>query len=571
MTEDGSGPARLADTEQAETYLRLLAEAELRGAVKQRPLRRSVWHRLERPLRRLRRVRGLRVLYRRVSRRARVVRIARLRPERPGFGGWLGARRRYRPSARFVAAHSLGGHRHPPNPTTNAGLRRLAVAAGTLAAAGAVETATADAIVDSYRLALVMRRRLEDWPFETGWSGPPHRPAAGQPARPLTAISIGRHVPLALEERTAEVNLLSLVIDNDRAVLTFTAKPPPALDDDQPADEPAEDPEDDDDDYQPTEFLFEATVTDDQGIDYDAAYYTNDADGDEDDDELWTSQLELTPAPATSARWLDLTLWPGTPPVRVALDAPPAPPELTAEHLPAGLRAEQCLSALAETMLQMRRLSPEAEHVTLSALPIVTGALTGAGVMAPDSPALCQLASLGRRLDFALPASVADLADTELPPAWRSVLDDAGAADGPTGLIPAAAVLPDLDGTSWALAGLRSTSKSMQLRMFGWSLAGADRRGQIDRSAHGLRETPAVWARDDTGRWHYGAGSESSQSDDQTDLAIELVPPLHPAATSVDIIVTGTSERVTVTVPLTWLAASGLAPGGPAPGGEATP
>jgi hypothetical protein len=556
--------------QDAETYLRLLAEAELRGAVKQRPRRRSAWHRLERPLRRLRRVRGVRFLYRRVSRRARVVRIARLQAQQSGFRAWRGPARRFQPSAHFIAAHSLGGHRRPPNPTTNAGLRRLAVAAGTLAAAGAVETATADAIVDSYRLALVLRRRLEDWPFDTGWWGPPQRPAAGQPARPLTAISIGRHVPLALGERTAEVNLLSLVIDNDRAVLTFTAKPPPALDEDQPDDEPAKDPQDDDDDYEPTEFLFDATVTDDQGTDYDAAYYTNDADGDEDDDELWTSQLELTPAPATSARWLDLTLWPGTPPVRVALDARPAPPKLTAEHLPAGLRAEQCLSALAETMLQMRRLSPKAEHVVLFALPIVTGALTGAGVVAPDSLALRQLASLGRRLDFALPASVADLADIELPPAWRSVLDDASAADGPTGVIPAAAVLTDLDGTSWALAGLRSTSRSMQLRMFGWSLAGTDHRGQIDRSAHGLREIPAVWARDDTGRWHHAAGSESSQSDDQTDLAIELVPPLHPMATSVDIIVTGSSERVTVTLPLTWLTAGGPVPDAQVPGGEAT-
>jgi hypothetical protein len=204
------------------------------------------------------------------------------------------------------------------------------------------------------------------------------------------------------------------------------------------------------------------------------------------------------------------------------------------------------------------------------ALPIVTGALTGAGVVAPDSPALRQLASLGRRLDFALPASLANLADTELPPAWRSVLDDADAADGPVGVIPAAAVLPDLDGTSWALAGLRSTAKSMQLRLFGWSLAGTDHRRQVDRSAR-LRETPGVWARDDTGRWHHAAGSESSQSDDQTDLTIELVPPLHPMATSVDLIVAGTSERVTVTLPLTWLTAGGPVPDAQVPGGEATP
>jgi hypothetical protein len=37
---------------------------------------------------------------------------------------------------------------------------------------------------------------------------------------------------------------------------------------------------------------------------------------------------------------------------------------------------------------------------------------------------------------------------------------------------------------------------------------------------------------------------------------MHLVPPLHPAATSLEVIVTGASGRVRATVPLHWQAAS---------------
>lgn len=39
-------------------------------------------------------------------------------------------------------------------------------------------------------------------------------------------------------------------------------------------------------------------------------------------------------------------------------------------------------------------------------------------------------------------------------------------------------------------------------------------------------------------------------------IQMHLVPPLHPAATSLEVIVTGASGRVRATVPLHWQAAS---------------
>ncbi len=45
-----------------------------------------------------------------------------------------------------------------------------------------------------------------------------------------------------------------------------------------------------------------------------------------------------------------------------------------------------------------------------------------------------------------------------------------------------------------------------------------------------------------------------------------LTPPLHPAATALEVIVTGPASRVRATVPLSW-APAGPDHGGPHPGG----
>ena len=57
-------------------------------------------------------------------------------------------------------------------------------------------------------------------------------------------------------------------------------------------------------------------------------------------------------------------------------------------------------------------------------------------------------------------------------------------------------------------------------------------------------------ARDSAGRWHIA----ESMSHDQGMIQVYLTPPLHPAATSLDVIVTGVSRRVRARVPLNWQA-----------------
>ena len=116
--------------------------------------------------------------------------------------------------------------------------------------------------------------------------------------------------------------------------------------------------------------------------------------------------------------------------------------------------------------------------------------------------------------------------------------------DGRTGVVPLAAVLPELDGARFVLAGLSSWERqpSCSVRRLGLVprprrvppapavlLVGAGRRRALARRAGPARST----------RW---PGT----------FQVEFTPPLHPDARSLDIILTGSAARVTVSVPLRW-------------------
>ncbi len=62
-------------------------------------------------------------------------------------------------------------------------------------------------------------------------------------------------------------------------------------------------------------------------------------------------------------------------------------------------------------------------------------------------------------------------------------------------------------------------------------------------------------ARDSTGRWHLVSDmSWGSAPQTKGMIKMYLTPPLHPAATALEVIVTGPSRQVRVTVPLGWAA-----------------
>jgi hypothetical protein len=61
------------------------------------------------------------------------------------------------------------------------------------------------------------------------------------------------------------------------------------------------------------------------------------------------------------------------------------------------------------------------------------------------------------------------------------------------------------------------------------------------------------WGRDSAGRWHTASGgSWGRHGDREWTGVLQLRPPLHPAATSLELTVTGTSERLRIGLPLHW-------------------
>jgi hypothetical protein len=262
-------------------------------------------------------------------------------------------------------------------------------------------------------------------------------------------------------------------------------------------------------------------------------------------DMTWScGQFDLSPLVPPGARWLQVTLAPGAGPLRVDLGTPPAPTQIDAGPPPSpAAPGEHVLDAIAQATLWRSVATGRRGDRPLPELADVIAALQTAGALEPASPAAARLAALARRLGIGSPAGLPTPDD--LPEPWASVLHERDRRDGPTAVAPAAAVLPEIDGARFALAGLHSTAEAATLRVLAWGWA--PHQGQLRATLD-----PFIWqARDNTGRWHI-AGLAGSGGNGHVDLYLTLLPPLHPKATSLDVTLTGRSHRVHTTVPLNW-------------------
>jgi hypothetical protein len=178
----------------------------------------------------------------------------------------------------------------------------------------------------------------------------------------------------------------------------------------------------------------------------------------------------------------------------------------------------------------------------------VVTALDAVGALAPAQAAVGRLVTLAGRLGVGVPTVVSAAAEPAgLPADWTSVLENRGRRDGPRGGTPAAAVLPELDGARFVLAGLQSDPAGARLSVLAW---GWDHGSPF---FSGDEDGPWSWsARDDKGRWHVATEDGGSFSGDHAELQLHLVPPLHPDATSLEVTLAGPSGQVTATVPLDW-------------------
>jgi hypothetical protein len=293
-------------------------------------------------------------------------------------------------------------------------------------------------------------------------------------------------------------------------------------------------------------------AVDDQGRSYDVSVWDR---GLEDGREWWDAHLALSPAPPPGTRRLDIGT--GTDGTRVRLDlaAPLTPAEVVAGPAPPIGAAARVLGRAAEALLSAGRsavMTGVSDRVAQ-----VTRALIEGGAVPAGEPALAQLAALATalRLDLGIPGS----GHTPLPEAWTSILGTRRASDGPQGVAPFAVTLPEVDGAVFTLAGLRSWREAATVHVlaqgwqpygWGWLAFG----GRDD----GPPDPPISWqARDSTGRWHLVEQMNlGDRSDGVVQIQAHLTPPLHPAATSLELIVTGISSQVRATVPLCWQAAA---------------
>jgi hypothetical protein len=254
--------------------------------------------------------------------------------------------------------------------------------------------------------------------------------------------------------------------------------------------------------------------------------------------------LALSAVPPPGTRWLEMPL---TPARSIRIDLTGAPViQVRHEHHSPPPPGELLLGAVAETMLGGGQLVGMSATLLASGLAEVADALTAVGLLAPDSPAASHLAALcaRRAIEVRGPWASRPRA-TGLPGPWVSVLSGSRRVDGPQGTSTATAVLPEIDGARFVLAGLSSWERHATVLVFAW---GWSRRPREFRP----HQPFSWWARDDGGRWHVGRIAMHDAAPGTFQL--ELTPPLHPDARSLDIILTGRAGRVTATLPLGWAA-----------------
>ena len=532
--------------ERAETYLRLLAESELRHAAGSPPIRRPGVGNASLPLRAAyqllppaaaltaRAVRPLDPLVRRVlatRERAQGRALpAAGQAARRAFGASSGlavavstplrAVERAGWQVRRVVRGESARRSHGTEPARE-GLDRVGRLASDFAAAELVDPTAAESIVDGLESALAARSRLE--PRGPGWAVRRRirQQRTSPPAGPLVAIPLGRPVSVPSEDGPIQLVLLALVLAPDRAEVTITGRLPKV------ADGMARER------HRHWSGPLTASATDDRGASYRAHFV-----GGWDESRL-DGALSFQPGPPPGAQWLDVKVGESDP-VRVQASGSQA---VTAElgEKPAS-PVERFIDSRAERFLSNRWLPGAGDGV---AVPEAIGPLREVGAVSRESPALQRLAALLRRLGSGCP-EVQDVPSSDLPEPWASVLDSQGSADGPSGVSPLAVIFPEIDGTRCVLTGLRSEPDSATLQLVGWGWP------EPVLSRGELTEPFSIWARDDAGRWHIAASTGGGFGGGHAHVTLRLTPPVHPDATALEITLTGYSGQATATVPLTW-------------------
>jgi hypothetical protein len=415
------------------------------------------------------------------------------------------------------------------------GLLRIKAVLNALHAVGALGDATALSLLSEFASALAARGLA---PPETllravlpGSTGAAPAPPSPPPGGRYRAVPISAVVPAEWDGYQGEVHLQTLILGPDSAMIvtTFvsTWREAASLPGSGTAGQPSFPP------------FGSSGLTDDQGRRYRLDYQT--AEGG------WHQYgvLGISPVPPGDIRWLDMPT--GTGPVlRIQLAGPDPAGPVASARIPPVAAGEHLLAAVADTLLGGGSMVGMAATPLAASLAEVEAALRAVQALPAGSMAAAHLAALCLRRSIEVRGDLAARAQAAgLPGPWASVLAQRrdGPGEGRAGVAPLAAVLPEIDGARFVLAGLSSWERQLSVPVAAWGW-------QPRPPAFRPSQPFSWWARDDAGHWHVGRTSPYHLVARM--FQVEFTPPLHPAARSLDIMLTGSAARVTVTVPLRW-------------------
>ena len=406
-------------------------------------------------------------------------------------------------------------------------------------------------------------------------------PPEGSQARPPAAGDSWRVIP-APSSQARGSQLMALVITTDRMIAPATLRFPPSAGLDE-----LEGPS-----------FADLTASDDVGTDYQLTFTDGAWAG-----SSWTGTIQLRPPPPPSARLLTINS-PNGPALLIPLTSPPARPVpgpvvavddspgerllirraeallgmLSGTGRPPGSRWEpfgpeelsmdvrraavgdiiQALSSgvplLAREGTGSRPVSYQSSHDHEPTLAELVETLEGAGILSPLSPVPAQVAALVDGLGWRVPGSRhgdRPAQQARLPARWASVLAYYGRRHHPplaagTGSI--GAVLPEVDGASFVLAGTRASQQGTMLHVVGRGLRPV------------LRPYPDLrfswWVRDDFGGWHVAVTQDWHITDNDLRLRLTVLPPLSPGepgtASTLTLEVTGPRHQFTTDLKVRW-------------------
>jgi hypothetical protein len=295
--------------------------------------------------------------------------------------------------------------------------------------------------------------------------------------------------------------------------------------------------------------LDEFAVTDDRGNRYDLLF-------DPKGRPETTCDLTLRPDPPPDIRWLEITA-PGEQAVRVDLEgqAGTPAPVVSDRDISAGEHLLNRMADRLLTMVP--EFPPQATPGPLASLAaglgVTIAALEAAEVLSPRSPVPGQLAALCASLGVRGHGITAAPAP-DLPEPWLSMLSHyhrrkPGSAPAGDGFAAVAAALPELDGLRLVLLGLHNCGGGTWMNALAF--------GQLPRSQPGPVRVETVfplsiWVRDDAGRWHVARPAAWAEDGGEATLSLRLAPPLTRPSAWIEVRAAWQSAEVHATVPLRW-------------------